>query len=116
MADTTKSVVEKDRDSSLRPGVMRQTRPEASPEARAGPYERLHPFLYSLDVFLPFVNLNQRNYWWPDAEASGDFQVLHRQVRLRGSTLRYYLWLQILAGWLLSAIFVAGVTGLIRHD
>ncbi len=100
----------------MRAGVMRQTWPEASPEARAGPYEKLHPFLYSLDVFLPFVNLNQRNYWWPDAEASGYLQVLHRRVRLRGSTLRYYLWLQILAGWLLSAIFVAGVTGLIRND
>ena len=100
----------------MRAGVMRQTWPEASPEARAGPYEKLHPFLYSLDVFLPFVNLNQRSYWWPDAEASGDFAVLHRTVRLRGSTLRYYLWLQILAGWLLSAIFVAGVTGLIRND
>ena len=100
----------------MRAGVMRQTWPEASPEARAGPYEKLHPFLYSLDVFLPFVNLNQRSYWWPDAEASGDFEVLHRTVRLRGSALRYYLWLQILAGWLLSAIFVAGVTGLIRND
>jgi hypothetical protein len=100
----------------MRAGVMRQTWPEASPEARAGPYEKLHPFLYSLDVFLPFVNLNQRSYWWPDAEASGDFAVLHRTVRLRGSALRYYLWLQILAGWLLSAIFVAGVTGLIRND
>jgi len=100
----------------MRAGVMRQTWPEASPEARAGPYEKLHPFLYSLDVFLPFVNLNQRSYWWPDAEASGDFAVLNRTVRLRGSALRYYLWLQILAGWLLSAIFVAGVTGLIRND
>ncbi len=51
-----------------------------------------------------------------DAEASGDLPVLNRRVRLRGSTLRYYLWTQILAGWLLSAIFVAGVTGLIRND
>jgi hypothetical protein len=30
------------------------------------------------------------------------------------SIVLYYLWLQIIAGWLLSAIFIAGVTGLIR--
>jgi hypothetical protein len=30
--------------------------------------------------------------------------------------LRYYLWLQVIAGWLLSAIFIAGVTGLIHND
>jgi hypothetical protein len=35
---------------------------------------------------------------------------------LFGSFLRYYLWMQIIAGWLLSAIFVAGVTGLMRND
>jgi hypothetical protein len=36
------------------------------------------------------------------------------RVPIRGSVLRYYLWLQIIAGWLLSAIFIAGVTGLVR--
>jgi hypothetical protein len=35
---------------------------------------------------------------------------------VRGSVLRYYLWLQVIAGWLLSAIFIAGITGLIRND
>jgi hypothetical protein len=42
----------------------------------------------SLDVFLPFVNLHQEQH----------------------------LWAQIIAGWLLSAIFLAAVTGLIRND
>jgi len=35
---------------------------------------------------------------------------------VRGSVVEYYLWAQIIAGWILSAIFVAGVTGLIRND
>ena len=39
-----------------------------------------------------------------------------RKFRLAGGTVRIYLWLQIIAGWLLSAIFIAGVTGLIRND
>jgi hypothetical protein len=25
-------------------------------------------------------------------------------------------WLQIMAGWLLSAVFIAGLTGLIQND
>jgi hypothetical protein len=72
--------------------------------------------LYSLDVFLPFVDLHQEHCWWPDEAASGRCIVAGRRFHVDGRTLRYYLWLQIIAGWLLSAIFIAGVTGLIRND
>lgn len=97
-------------------GVMRQTWPENSSPPPAGPEESLHPLLYSLDVFLPFVNLHQENYWWPDANAIGQGSILGMTYRCRGWIVRSYLWTQIIAGWLLSAIFVAGVTGLIRND
>jgi hypothetical protein len=30
--------------------------------------------------------------------------------------LRWFLWLQILLGWLLATLFVAGVTGIVRKD
>jgi hypothetical protein len=76
----------------------------------------LHPLLCSLDVFLPFVNLHQEHYWWPDTKARGLCVILGRAISVRGSVLRYYLWLQIISGWLLSAVFIAGVTGLIRND
>jgi hypothetical protein len=36
--------------------------------------------------------------------------------KVRGSMFRSYLWMQIIAGWLLSAIFIAVVTGLLRND
>jgi hypothetical protein len=99
-----------------RAGVMRATWPDTPPAAEAAKYEKLHPLLYSLDVFLPFVNLHQERYWWPDANAHGDCVVLNRRLKLSGAVLRYYLWMQVIAGWLLSAIFVAGVTGLMRND
>jgi len=41
-----------------------QTWLENSPSPGAQSYEPLHPFLYSLDVFLPFVDLHQERYWW----------------------------------------------------
>jgi hypothetical protein len=76
----------------------------------------LYSLLYSLDVFLPFVNLHQEHYWWPDGEATGESTILGLRLSVRGSLVLYYLWLQIISGRLLSAIFIAGVTGLIRND
>ena len=95
---------------------MRPTYPENAPATSQNRYERLYPFLYSLDVFLTFVNLHQEHYWWPDADASGSCRVLGVLIKLKGALVLYYLWAQIIAGWILSAIFVAGVTGLIRND
>jgi hypothetical protein len=96
--------------------LMRPTYPENVPAGIEKRYERLWPLLYSLDVFLPFVNLHQEHYWWPDADASGQCRILGMPVKLSGSLVLYYLWAQIIAGWILSAIFVAGVTGHIRND
>ncbi len=97
-----------------RAGVMRKTWPENPPPSNVGGYQILSPLLYSLDVFLPFVNLHQEHYWWPDAGASADCEVLNRKLRVSGALVQYYLWMQIMLGWLLSAILVAGVTGLMR--
>jgi len=102
--------------AGARAGVMRRTWPDSPPPGEAAAYEKLHPLLYSLDVFLPFVNLHQEHYWWADAERTGESSVLGVKIRVSGAFLRYYLWTQVIAGWLLSAIFVAGVTGLMRND
>lgn len=99
-----------------RAGVMAPTWPENRPAEARKPYEKLSSLLYSLDVFVPFVNLHQEHYWWPDADAEGQFAILGRNIRVSGRMLRRYLWLQIIAGWLLTAIFVAGITGLLRND
>jgi hypothetical protein len=99
-----------------RAGVMAPSWPEHKPAEATKEHEELHPLLYSLDTFLPVVDLHQENYWWPDATASGSANVFGRSITINGRFLRHYLWLQIIAGWLLSAVFIAGVTGLIRND
>jgi len=99
-----------------RAGVMRLTWPENTPPPSQHQSRGLNPLLYSLDVFLPFVNLHQEHYWWPDADASGHVRLFGVPMNLSGAIVLYYLWAQIIAGWVLSAIFVAGVTGLIRND
>lgn len=45
-----------------RAGVMRATWPDSPPPSEAAAYEKLHPLLYSLDVFLPFVNLHRSRF------------------------------------------------------
>lgn len=99
-----------------RAGVMRLTWSETPPPPAGDLTAGLSPLLYSLDVFLPFVNLHQEHYWWPDERAVGNCRIAGLEMPVRGSTLRIYLWLQIIAGWLLSAVFVAGLTGLLRSD
>ena len=99
-----------------RAGVMRLTWPETTPPPSGDPTAGLNPLLYSLDVFLPFVNLHQEHYWWPDESSAGSLSLAGLTLKVRGSMLRSYLWMQIIAGWLLSAIFIAGMTGLLRND
>jgi len=45
--------------AATRAGVMRPTWPENTPAGEELHYQGLYPLLYSLDVFLPLVNLHQ---------------------------------------------------------
>ncbi len=61
--------------------------------------------IYSLDAFLPIVNLGEKDQWMPNRH-KGDF----------GKFLRIWLWIHIGLGWLLTTLFVAGLTPVIRSD
>lgn len=65
-------------------------------------YPVLQPAIYSLDAFLPLIDLHQETYWLPNA------------AHPRGWMIQVYLWVHIFFGWLLSTLFVAGITGLVR--
>ncbi len=67
-------------------------------------YPVLSPLSYSIDTFVPFVNLHQENYWLPDAS------------RPWGWLFRIYLWAHILLGWLSSTLALVSLTGLIRKE
>lgn len=67
-------------------------------------YPEFNSFVYSVDSFLPIVDLHQENYWLPRGD--GDW----------GWFFRLYLWLHIAVGWLLSTVAVFGLTGLIKKD
>ncbi len=66
-------------------------------------YPTFSAWAYSIDAFIPFLDLVLEHYWIPNANAGWC-----------GCLLRIYLWIHIIAGWFLSTIFLTAVTGIIR--
>jgi hypothetical protein len=67
-------------------------------------YPTFSAWAYSIDAFIPFLDLVLEHYWIPNADAGW-----------AGVLLRIYLWIHISVGWLLSTLFLTGVTGIIRR-
>jgi hypothetical protein len=59
--------------------------------------------LYSVDVFLPFADLQQKKIWQLDAQSS-TFDICEI----------WYLF-EELAGWILTALVAASATGLLKR-
>ncbi len=76
-------------------------------------YPVFNPLVYSIDSFIPFINLHQEEYWLPNAARS--CTLLQQQLPC-GSVLRVYMWLHIGLGWVLATLFAVGLTGLVRKD
>lgn len=61
-------------------------------------YPKFKTFLYSMDTFLPIVNLGQKDYWAPNAN-SGFVAKFPLSLKFTwGSALRLYLILHIILG------------------
>ena len=84
-------------------------------------YPVFNPLVYSLENFLPVVELHQDKYWRPNPRHRVSAQS-HTQGRAARSKLspsrllRWYLWLHILAGWTITPLLFAGLSGLVRPD
>lgn len=99
---------------------------EDMPEATIN-YPKYGSLIYSIDVFVPLVDLHQSEYWQPNANEgtvlfSLGFRVklfsLDFPVRLTftsGGLLRLYMWFHIIAGWLLTTLLIAGLSGFVKR-
>lgn len=77
-------------------------------------YPKFNAFVYSLDLFLPIVDLRQKSYWQPNSKTGSE--ILTTLVYIQwGSVVQYYFWMHILLGWFLTTLWVAGFTGLVRR-
>jgi hypothetical protein len=83
-------------------------------------YPRFNAFVYSLDVFLPFVDLNQVCYWIPGEKATKPRTSRNCLMHIGPYSLKWssvlhgYLWFQTLAGWTLCTLLAAAVTGIVQ--
>ena len=82
-------------------------------------YPTFNSLVYSLENFLPVVDLQQGEYWRPNPLHSTT--TIRRRQRWTDETfparmLRWYLWLHILAGWTITPLLFAGLAGLLRND
>jgi hypothetical protein len=95
-------------------------------------YQPFNAFVYSLDTFLPIINLGLKEKWMPEPDLKprpkavegtwlGDFVNSQFQNRAgwhffhSGQALRVYFWIHLLMGWVLVTLFAAGFTGIIRR-
>jgi hypothetical protein len=82
-------------------------------------YPPFNCFVYSLENFLPLVDLSQGIHWRPNPTRMREREIKLAGIninlgKIEGAALRVYLWLHILAGWILTPLFVAGLSGLVR--
>jgi hypothetical protein len=81
-------------------------------------YPRLNIFLYSIDAFIPLIDLHQIKFWLPNSERRVWWQCKCKHMKfLRisgGGLLRLYLWIHIFMGWVLTLLFVGGLASLVR--
>lgn len=73
-------------------------------------YSTFQPFIYSLDLILPLVDLQQESDWAPIAEGPTGRDLL------AGAILRWLMWFEILFGWTASLILVAVLGRLVEKD
>lgn len=90
-------------------------------------YEPLSPFVYSLENSLPLVKLGQTDRWEPDPTPAGHPSTSQATSANTEEPPKSSLFtsprflfafqrLQVLLGWILATLFVAGVTGIVQKD
>lgn len=84
--------------AALRLAAATGTQPAPTDSGRT--YPRFQPFFYSVDAFLPIIELQQEKYWLPAG---------------RGEVRGWY-WFHVVAGWVCSTFLVVGVTAMVKKD
>jgi hypothetical protein len=96
---------------SYHAGTMVPTEKEAYQDFRAvrqvpPHYPTFSPLVYSAENSLPLVKMGQTDKWQPDPEPGS----------LLATSVTWFLRIQILLGWLLATLFVAGVSGIVHKE
>jgi NDP-sugar pyrophosphorylase family protein len=75
---------------------------------------KFEPLVYSVDSFLPIIDLKEKGEWIPNPN-KGHVIIKYPGHDFRwGDLLRIYFWVHTVFGWILTTLWVAGFTGLVR--
>ncbi|MHC4355953.1 MAG: hypothetical protein ACYS0H_24900, partial [Planctomycetota bacterium] len=77
-------------------------------------YPVFNSFVYSMDVFVPVVDLHQAKYWLPNANRGSELVPTRSAALCTGGLLLLWLWIETALGWILTTLFLIGLTGLVR--
>jgi hypothetical protein len=77
-------------------------------------YPKFNAGIYSLEMFVPLVKLGVGDSWIPNAHGGASLRIGKKGLLKFGSLLRCYFWFHIIAGWVLTTLWVGGFTGLIK--
>ena len=77
-------------------------------------YPALQSLIYSLDMFVPLINLHQADYWLPNVYKGRVIYSAKTFTIRTGRLLLGYMWIHIISGWTLTTLLVASLTGLVR--
>jgi thiosulfate reductase cytochrome b subunit len=77
-------------------------------------YPEFNAFIYSLEKFVPLLSLEVGQHWLPDANRGKQFRLRNWNLLTTGSLLRCYLWFHIISGWILTALWLGALTGLVK--
>lgn len=77
-------------------------------------YPRFNAFVFSLEAFTPLLRLDQSSNWTPNSHAGERFWLGKWNRLTTGQWLRIYLWCHIIAGWILTSLWVGSITGLVK--
>ena len=98
--------------------IMRVERDQFVPvdEAVSLVQPHFHPLLYSFDIFLPVISFGHADLWAPNEAIKGPLlNVGGHVIPISGLVLCCYKWALIVLGWVLTTLFIAGLTGIIRR-
>jgi hypothetical protein len=96
-----------------RAGVMVPTDSRLQGSGRTG----FNPFVYSLDIYIPLLDLGQDTLWTPRQTELVNYGTYRLQRAYGfGRFLLYWSWLAKTAGWIFGTLFAATLTGVIRQQ
>lgn len=77
-------------------------------------YARFHSLAYSFEAFAPLVRFDQCESWGLSEDARMPINFGWKTFEISGRTIRMYLWVHIVLGWVLTSLWVGALTGVTK--